>query len=124
MSPECLQAVDFQLGIPEVLKIFRRLVNLLQSESRYSDNDRSRDGDIKCPGYLQLTSRGPVFSSVQAEAVVLMLSLGSSHDTAKYIANESVWDGEKLSGFRGIRIVLIRFDVCFIFDHELNIFDM
>ena len=87
---------------------------MLQSESRYLDNDRCRDGDIKCPGYLQLTSLGPVFSSVQAEAVVLMLSLGSSHDTAKYIANESVWDGEKLSGFRGIRIFLIRFDVSYL----------
>ena len=114
MSSERLQAVDFQLGIPEVLQIFRRLVNLLQSESRYLDNDRCLDGDIKCPGYLQLTSLGPVFSSVQAEAVVLMLSLGSSHDTAKYIANESVWGGEKLSGFRGIRIFLIRFDVSYL----------
>ena len=37
-----------------------------------------------------LTSGGPVLASVHSEAVLLMTSLGSSHDTAKYMANERV----------------------------------
>ena len=37
-----------------------------------------------------LTSGGPVFASNHSKAVLLITSLGSNHETAKYIANERV----------------------------------